>query len=99
MRAKEFGTEPKRPSRPGSRPERGHEAQPRYKTDEGVIDVPALSKRIVQMRQTGLNDQQIKAQLTKEGIPLRYIDQAFAGAELTELNVEETPLVNLISAS
>lgn len=36
MRAKEFtfeaqlGTEPKRPARPGSRPERGHEPQQRY---------------------------------------------------------------------
>ncbi len=39
MRAKEFtfeakiGTEPKRPARPGSRPERGHEPQKRYVTD------------------------------------------------------------------
>jgi len=44
MRAKEFtfeaklGTEPKRPARKGSRPERGHESVPRYKSvdvDEG----------------------------------------------------------------
>lgn len=39
MRAKEFtiesalGTNPKRPARPGSRPDRGHEAKPRYVTD------------------------------------------------------------------
>ena len=39
MRAKEFtfeakiGTEPKRPARAGSRPERGHEPQKRYVTD------------------------------------------------------------------
>ena len=32
MRANEFGTNPKRPQRPGSRPARGHESQPRYKT-------------------------------------------------------------------
>jgi len=31
MRAKEFGTNPKRPARPGSRPERGHKVEPRYK--------------------------------------------------------------------
>jgi hypothetical protein len=31
-----IGTEPKRLARAGSRPERGHEAQPRYKTDEGA---------------------------------------------------------------
>jgi len=30
MRAKEFGTNPKRPARAGSRPERGHNPQPRY---------------------------------------------------------------------
>lgn len=40
MRAKQFipeaaiGTHPKRPARPGSRPERGHEATPRYTTNE-----------------------------------------------------------------
>lgn len=40
MRANQFipeaaiGTHPKRPSRPGSRPERGHEATPRYTTNE-----------------------------------------------------------------
>ena len=42
MRAKEFtfeakiGTEPKRPARAGSRPDRGHEPQPRYKADTGI---------------------------------------------------------------
>ena len=42
MRAREFtteakiGTEPKRPARTGSRPERGHTPQPRYKTDQGI---------------------------------------------------------------
>jgi hypothetical protein len=41
MRAKEFtfedkiGTTPKRPARAGSRPERGHEPQPRYKATTG----------------------------------------------------------------
>ena len=29
MRANEFGTNPKRPQRPGSRPERGHESKSR----------------------------------------------------------------------
>jgi hypothetical protein len=42
MRAKEFtfeakiGTEPKRPARAGSRPERGHKPQPRYKAGQGI---------------------------------------------------------------
>jgi len=42
MRAKEFiaeaaiGTHPKRPSRPGSRPERGHEPAKRYVTDRKI---------------------------------------------------------------
>lgn len=38
MRAQEFGTNPKRPSRAGSRPERGHEPVARYKTDEVVLN-------------------------------------------------------------
>lgn len=43
MKAKEFlpeatiGTNPKRPSREGSRPERGHKQEPRYKT-QGVAE-------------------------------------------------------------
>ena len=56
---------------------------------EGVIDVPAISKRIVSMRAQGLNDIQIRTQLVKEGIPVRFIDQAFAGAELQEQFCEE----------
>lgn len=49
MRAKEFtfeaalGTNPKRPSRPGSRPERGHELQPRYK--EQPVDEAGRASR------------------------------------------------------
>jgi hypothetical protein len=107
MRAKDiipeaqFGTTTKRPARVGSRPERGHEAQPRYKaycdacdrpkadcicdkTNEGVINVPELSKRIIQMRKAGQTDEQIKAQFVKEGIPSRFIDQAFAGVDVIQ---------------
>jgi hypothetical protein len=51
---------------------------------EGVIDLSAISKRIVGMRAKGMSDDQIRALLVKEGIPPRYIDQAFAGAELSE---------------
>ncbi len=51
---------------------------------EGVIDLSAISKRIVSMRAKGMSDDQIRALLVKEGIPPRYIDQAFAGAELSE---------------
>jgi hypothetical protein len=51
---------------------------------EGIINVPEISKRIVAMRAKGMSDDQIRAQLLKEGIPPRYIDQAFAGAELNE---------------
>jgi hypothetical protein len=36
------------------------------------------------MRAKGISDDQIRAQLAKEGVPPRYIDQAFAGAELSE---------------
>jgi hypothetical protein len=51
---------------------------------EGVINVPELSKRITAMRTKGITDDQIRQQLQKEGIPPRYIEQAFAGAELNE---------------
>ncbi len=51
---------------------------------EGIINVPELSKRIIAMRAKGTTDDQIRLQLQKEGIPLRYIEQAFAGAELNE---------------
>jgi hypothetical protein len=40
-----FGTNPKRPSRPNSRPARGHEAQPRYKTNEIAGAFPSPSTR------------------------------------------------------
>lgn len=50
----------------------------------GVINVPQISQRIVAMRTKGMTDQQIRLQLQKEGIPVRHVDQAFAGAELTE---------------
>lgn len=36
MRANEFGTNPKRPAREGSRPARGHKPVDRYKSDAGI---------------------------------------------------------------
>jgi hypothetical protein len=57
---------------------------------EGVINVPQISKRIIDMRAKGLNDTQIRQQLIKEGIPLRYIEQAFAGADLSEAPIANT---------
>jgi hypothetical protein len=77
-----FGTAQRRTQRPGSRPARGHEPISTY--TEGVIDMQALSKRISNMRSQGLTDTQIRTQLIKEGIPPRYVDQAFAGSELQE---------------
>jgi hypothetical protein len=50
----------------------------------GIINVPQLSQRIAAMRAKGISDEQIRLQLQKERIPLRFIDQAFAGVELTE---------------
>ena len=47
MRAKEFtfeaaiGTNPKRPARTGSRPDRGHKTEPRYKTTDDALDEKA----------------------------------------------------------
>jgi hypothetical protein len=88
MRANEFineeafGTSQRRAQRPGSRPARGHEPVARY--NEGVIAVPEISKRIIQMQAKGMSDDQIRALLIKEGIPPRYVDQAFAGVDVVK---------------
>jgi hypothetical protein len=41
----EFGVSAKRPSRTGSRPERGHKELPRYKTDEEAAGVGIITKQ------------------------------------------------------
>jgi len=51
---------------------------------EGIVNVPELSQRIKTMRTQGLQDSQIRQQLLKDNVPPRYIDQAFAGAEIGE---------------
>jgi hypothetical protein len=61
---------------------------------QGVIDVPALSKRIISMRAQGITDDQIRAQLIKEGIPPRLVEQAFAGTELQENGRASVALCN-----
>lgn len=100
MRAKQFlpeapiGVNPKREPRVGSRPSRGH--QP---VKEGVIDVPALSIRIKAMRAQGQQDAQIRQQLVKEGIPIRFIDQAFAGVDLVEQELAEKASRQLCKSS
>jgi hypothetical protein len=61
---------------------------------QGVIDVPALSKRIISMRAQGITDDQIRVQLIKEGIPPRLVEQAFAGTELQENGRASVALCN-----
>lgn len=61
---------------------------------QGVINVPELSKRIIAMRAQGLKDDQIRAQLIKEGIPPRLVEQAFAGTELQENGRASVALCN-----
>lgn len=52
MRAKHFlpedniGTTPKRPARPGSRPERGHTPQERYVTEKQVEELTSIAKEL-----------------------------------------------------
>lgn len=120
MRAKEFtiesalGTNPKRPSRPGSRPARGHKAEPRYgitkdketkfhaeldklvhdtfgkrddEVEEGWFDSkPKVdwNKRAKELFAKGLNEQQVRAQLLKEGCPLGQVDVYVQGGQLEE---------------
>jgi hypothetical protein len=60
---------------------------------EGTIyDIPALSKRIITMQAQGMTDDQIRAQLTKEGIPTRYIEQAIQGTELVRESTTSNPV-------
>jgi hypothetical protein len=59
-----------------------------------MIDVPALSKRIISMRAQGITDDQIRAQLIKEGIHPRLGEQAFAGTELQENGRASVALCN-----
>ena len=61
---------------------------------QGMIDVPALSKRIISMRAQGITDDQIRAQLIKEGIHPRLVEQAFAGTELQENGRASVALCN-----
>jgi hypothetical protein len=61
---------------------------------QGVINIPELSKRIIAMRAQKLTDDQIRAQLIKEGIPPRFVDQAFAGTELQENGRASVALCN-----
>lgn len=51
-----IGTSPKRPSRPGSRPSRGHEPQPRYKTDDKEVDEGGPASRALCLSNTSDED-------------------------------------------
>jgi hypothetical protein len=41
-----FGTNPKRPSRNGSRPNRGHKTEPRYQSKVDEVSKPTLSNYV-----------------------------------------------------
>ena len=120
MRAREFtteakiGTEPKRPARTGSRPERGHTPQPRYKTDQGIskdketkfhAELDKLvhntfgkrddemeegttkvdwNKRAKELFAQGMDEQQVKAQLLKDGCPIKQVDVYVQAGQINE---------------
>jgi len=74
MRAKEFtfeakiGTEPKRPSRAGSRPERGHEPQKRYVTDRKTGKQYDPEEEFDKLKNSNEFKAQMKRMSQKEGV-------------------------------
>jgi len=50
MRANEFGTNPKRPQREGSRPSRGHEPLPRYTNEQQSVEETARMSAAVKLQ-------------------------------------------------
>lgn len=73
MRAKQFlpednfGTNPKRPNRPGSRPERGHETKPRYVTDRKTGKQYDPDEEFNNLKNSDEFKSQMKRMATKEG--------------------------------
>ena len=74
MRAKEFtfeakiGTEPKRPARAGSRPERGHEPQKRYVTDRKTGKQYDPDEEFDKLKNSDEFKAQMKRMSQKEGV-------------------------------
>jgi len=59
---------------------KGTANQARLWQGRGVIDLAKLSATINQLRAQGLEDRVIRQMLQRDGVPQRYIDQAFAGS-------------------
>jgi hypothetical protein len=65
---------------------------------EGTIDMMALAKRAKAMLDKGLSEQQVQAQLVKDGIPARLAAQAVQMAQMQETVADqltlEAPIAN-----
>jgi hypothetical protein len=76
MRAKDFlpeatiGTNPKRPARAGSRPDRGHEPKPRYVTDRKTGKQYDPEEEFDKLKNSDDFKAQMKRMATKEGAPI-----------------------------
>lgn len=74
MRAKQFtyeaaiGTNPKRPARDGARPERGHEAKPRYVTDRKTGKQYDPEEEFEKLKASGAFKDQMKRMAQTEGV-------------------------------
>jgi hypothetical protein len=79
-----FGTNPQRPARSGSRPTRGHTP-----VKEGVINMDALAAKAKALLAKGMSEQQVVAQLVKEGTPVRFAQQAVQAAQINETSLDE----------
>lgn len=81
MRAKQFtteaaiGTNPKRPSREGSRPERGHEPQKRYVTDRKTGKQYDPEEEFDKLKNSDEFQAQMKRMAQKEGVAEAGIDR------------------------
>jgi hypothetical protein len=88
MRAKEFtfeakiGTEPKRPARAGSRPERGHEPQKRYVTDRKTGKQYDPDEEFDKLKNSDEFKAQMKRMAQKEDIEEQFCEDC--GGSLAE---------------
>jgi hypothetical protein len=88
MRAKEFtfeakiGTEPKRPSRAGSRPERGHEPQKRYVTDRKTGKQYDPDEEFDKLKNSDEFHAQMKRMAAKESVDEQFCEDC--GGSLAE---------------
>jgi hypothetical protein len=103
MRAKEFtfeakiGTEPKRPARAGSRPERGHEPQKRYVTDRKTGKQYDPEEEFDKLKNSNEFKAQMKRMGQKEGVAessINMMDLAKKAKALLERGMTEQQVIS-----